>query len=268
MESLKKKEKIHLEFNLNTENYSFSYKQISKKLKPKANKFFTCFINHLNSKIRDERNGLIEYDNSGCEQCICWFCAFTIIGTIPFCCWFCKRKNYKNEAKEALKKKIELLVSKYQQKVKKEEIEIKFHTKPKVTDVKENGISFWIEISIFKENFEYSNLNVDKYLTEKKETLPQLEDQINRTIDSNLNAQRIPDYNQVYNYNYYNNNQNNMMKENNLEGQYQFNNNQCSYQTRGVQPYNLVSPMSPNQPNQVMEMGYVNNQLGDIYANQ
>ena len=98
----------------------------------------------------------------------------------------------------------------------------------------------------------------DEIKVETKEDLVKLNEK--GFIDKN--TLRIVDYNQVYK-----NNQETNRNNANLDCQYQFGNNQIYFQPNNQNGYQQY-PMNNNNMNQVVEMGFVNNQMGNYYMNQ
>lgn len=249
MNNLKKKEIANFNISFDNERYMFSNKEIPiKNLSENGKKYFKCFVNDLNREIKDERNDLIDKNDSCCEKCICWTCAFTIIGTIPFCCWFCKGKDFIKDTKASIEKKITNVMNKYKLRVYEAEISIQLITKENQNEVNEDIFYYNFNVIIYKRDFQCDLKDLNDIYEDEDKVLPVLSEHINNNSNTDdKNTLRIVDYNQVY--------QNNQeTNKNNLDCQYQFGNVYQQY------------PMNNN--NQVVEMGFVNNQMGNYYMNQ
>ena len=264
MNNLKKKEIANFNIAFDNERYMFSNKEIPiKNLSENGKKYFKCFVNDLNREIKDERNDLIDRDDSCCEKCICWTCAFTIIGTIPFCCWFCKGKDFIKDTKASIEKKITNVMNKYKLRVNETEICIQLITKENQNEVNEDTFYYIFNVILYNRDFQCDLKDLNDIYEDEDIVLPVLSEHINNNSNTDdKNTLRIVDYNQVYE-----NNQETNRNNANLDCQYQFGNNQIYFQPNNQNGYQQY-PMNNNNMNQVVEMGFVNNQMGNYYMNQ
>lgn len=147
----------------------FPHSNIPHNLDEKSKQYLESFIHYSNNSINDIRAFLLE--NESCEKCCCYTCAFTIIGLIPFSCWFYKRKKERMRMKNKIKECFCECAKNAMKKLVKSECIILF----KENNVEDNqkkqdsnfNLHYFYELHIFNpitaEPFEHFGQKLEKY---------------------------------------------------------------------------------------------------------